>query len=89
MIQSQGLTMNWEIAGLWLVKIDQVLESAKEQFPHNCKASIFSAQKNDGGPYGSMNNATHYGIKVEIPEGTDERFVQGIEDVLVHVCGEG
>ena len=87
-IRSTGANLNFEIAGLWLYKIREVLESAKETFPHECTASIWDCEKNDGGPYGALNNATHYGIAVDVPDGTDERFVGGIRDVLKAVCGE-
>ena len=87
LIKSNGETMNWEIAGLWLHQIHEVLESAKEAFPHECTTSIESKQKNDGGPYGSLNNATFYFIQVDAPQDTDPRFIEGIKDVLKAVAG--
>ena len=57
-ISTKRKTMNFEIAGVWFQQIHTTLESAKSTFPHDCKTSIESCEENDGGPYGSLNNAT-------------------------------
>lgn len=74
--------MNWELSVLKQVKVNNVLESAKDSFPHECKTELVPIEKNDGGPYGSLNNATFWYLQVIGPSDTDPRFVQGIKDVL-------
>ena len=86
-LSTKRKTMNFEMVGVWFHKIHTTLESAKSTFSHNCKTSIESCEENDGGPYGSLNNAIHYYVQVCAPEGTDERFVEGIRAVLDAVAG--
>ena len=81
-ISTKRKTMNFEIAGVWFQQIHTTLESAKSTFPHDCKTSIESCEENDGGPYGSLNNATFYYVQVEAPENTDKRFIEGIRSIL-------
>ncbi len=81
-ISTKRKTMNFEIVGVWFQKIHTTLESAKSTFPHDCKTSIESCEENDGGPYGSLNNATFYYVQVKAPEDTDKRFIEGIRSIL-------
>ncbi len=78
--------MNWELAALKQLKIQEVLESAQESFSHDCTVTIETKEENDGGPYWD-NTAPHYYLVVNGSEDTDPRFIQGIKDVLEAVCG--
>lgn len=84
-VKSNGKTMNWEIAGMWMYKVSKILESAKETFPHSCTVSIESTNESDGTPYGAT--APHYFLRVIGPDDTDARFFKGIGDVLAAVTG--
>lgn len=74
--------MNWELAAMKMVTVQGVLDSAQDTFPHDCKVVIVTREENDGGPYGSLNNAPFYYLVVNGSSDTDPRFVAGIKDVL-------
>jgi hypothetical protein len=76
--------MNWEIAALKMSTVQEVLESAQEEFPHTCEVDIETREESDGGPY-QCNKAPHYYLVVNGPEDTDPRFIKGIEAVLAAV----
>ena len=73
--------MNWEIAGLKMMKVSEVLDSAKEDFPHDCEVTIESRKERDGRPY-QANTAPFYYLVVNGSADTDSRFIAGIKDVL-------
>jgi hypothetical protein len=74
--------MNWELAVLKSSKVSAALQGIQSKLPHDCEVTIEEKQENDGGPYGSINNAIFYYLTVTGSADTDHRLVKGIKDVL-------
>ena len=70
--------MNWELTMLKVVTLQELFDKAleKPEYPaKDIEVKTFSEEKNDGGPYGALNNATHWGIEIKftMKQGTEEK----------------
>jgi hypothetical protein len=82
-LAERRIGLNWEVAAPKLITMQDVLESAKDSFPHDCVAELDGREERDGTPYGDT--ATTYYLVVKGPKDTNPKFVNGIKDVLATI----
>ena len=81
--------MNYEIAAFFKFKADEVFESAMKTLEpmgvKEVKVEVEVREENDGGPYGSLNNAPHFYMVVyasgTIPDGLKEGCQEMIDAI--------
>ena len=72
--------MNWEIAVIAQLNVEDWVKEAKKRLDHDCTVKLKTKQESDGTPYGS--SADFYYIQVVGPADTDARLVQTFENIL-------
>lgn len=81
--------MNWEIAQVYYIKAEAVFEAAMKTLESlgvkEVKVEVEAREENDGGPYGSLNNAPHFYMVVyasgTIPDGLKEGCQEMIDAI--------
>ena len=69
--------IQWELAAMQQIKVQDVLESAKTKFPHACTCVLEKRSAPD-----LFYGEKVYWLVVKGPQNTDPKFVQGIKDML-------
>lgn len=90
-LAERNLGMNWEIAVIYQSIAQSVFDDAMEKLSpigvKAIKAELEVRPENDGGPYGSLNNADHYYLVVsalgDIPDGLEQGCQEMIEAITI------